>query len=190
METTVSHTPADRFANSLEELRAAMAAEGTRKGLAGAIHAAILGFLNMLIALLADLRAGRLAALAPGATCAASPARAASPAGAASPARAASPSSSVSAPVAAVEDAALAGPGRGAEDTGPCGHPSPSRSVDPSISHGRGAADAAPDAEDGAIGTDIGGRLLSRNHSSPSRFAGPVQPDRLLTEQTGYMVDT
>jgi hypothetical protein len=73
MDTAASHTPADRFAINFKEMRATMAAEETRKGLAGALQAAILRLLNAIVALLADLRAGRLAAEAPAsAPCAAS----------------------------------------------------------------------------------------------------------------------
>jgi hypothetical protein len=73
MNATASHNPADRFAITFEEMRETMAAEGTRKGLAGALQAAILRLLNALVALLAALRDGKLAAAAPAsATCAAS----------------------------------------------------------------------------------------------------------------------
>ncbi len=54
-------SPTD-FSGMLEGIRAAIAAEGSRKGLAGKVQAAILGFLETLLALLADFRAGRLAA--------------------------------------------------------------------------------------------------------------------------------
>jgi hypothetical protein len=65
MNATASHALPDRFAISFEEIRAKMAAEGKKKGLAGALQAAILRLLNAIVALLADLRAGRLAAAAP-----------------------------------------------------------------------------------------------------------------------------
>jgi hypothetical protein len=62
MNATASQTPADRFALTFEEMRATMAAEGPRKGLAGALQAAILRLLNTILALLAELRTGTLAA--------------------------------------------------------------------------------------------------------------------------------
>ena len=51
--------------SALEEMRASMAARGPRKGVAGAIQEAILGFLSVLLAMLEDFRAGRLAPVAP-----------------------------------------------------------------------------------------------------------------------------
>jgi hypothetical protein len=79
MNATAPHNPADRFAITFEEMRATMAAEEKRKGLAGALQRAILGLLNAILALLADLRDGRLAAgpLAAGPLAAAPPACAA-----------------------------------------------------------------------------------------------------------------
>ena len=55
---------------TLEEMRASVAARGARKGLAaraglkGAIEEAFLGLLSVLLAVLEDFRAGRLAAIA------------------------------------------------------------------------------------------------------------------------------
>jgi hypothetical protein len=77
--TTAAPSPTGRLTNTLEEMRVVMAAEGTRKGLAGTLQAAILSLLELLVALLAEFRAGTLAAApgcraetgAPGATCAA-----------------------------------------------------------------------------------------------------------------------
>src|SRR5262245_16473108 len=67
MMMTASTTPADPTSTRLAELRAAIAAEGARTGLTGMVIAAILQLLDTLAALLADLRAGRLAAPAPAA---------------------------------------------------------------------------------------------------------------------------
>jgi hypothetical protein len=63
--TTTAPFLTDRLTITLDGMRAAMAAEGARKGLAGALLAAILGFLDTLVALLAEFLAGTLAALAP-----------------------------------------------------------------------------------------------------------------------------
>ena len=50
--------------DTLEDMRAAMAVQGARKGLAGTIEGAILKLLEVLLTILVDFRAGRLAALA------------------------------------------------------------------------------------------------------------------------------
>jgi hypothetical protein len=50
----------------MEEVRAAVVAEGARRGLAGVVQEAILGLLATLVALIEDFRAGRLVAMAPG----------------------------------------------------------------------------------------------------------------------------
>jgi hypothetical protein len=62
MMTTPAPSLADRFANTLGEMRAAAAAEGTRKGPAGALLAAILSLLEAILALLVQFQAGTLAA--------------------------------------------------------------------------------------------------------------------------------
>jgi hypothetical protein len=62
MDQTAPPSLADRFAIPLDGMRAAMAAEGKRKGPAGLLQAAILRLLERLVALLAELCAGTLAA--------------------------------------------------------------------------------------------------------------------------------
>jgi hypothetical protein len=65
MTTAATPSPTDHLAISLDEMRASMAAAAARKGLAGALAAAILAFLETLAMLLAEFRAGRLVAVPP-----------------------------------------------------------------------------------------------------------------------------
>ena len=65
MLTDPTPSPPSDLGNTLEEMRAAIAAEGARKGLAGAVTAAILRLLEVLVALLAEFRAGTLVAAVP-----------------------------------------------------------------------------------------------------------------------------
>ena len=51
--------------STLEGLRASVAAQGARRGLTGAIQEALLGLFSVLLAILEDFRAGRLAPIAP-----------------------------------------------------------------------------------------------------------------------------
>jgi hypothetical protein len=64
MTPTAVPPPAD-LKNTLEEMRASVAARATRKGLTGLVEKAFLGLLSGLMGLLADFRAGKLAPLVP-----------------------------------------------------------------------------------------------------------------------------
>jgi hypothetical protein len=66
METETAPSPADRCTSTLDGIRASIAAEGMRKGPAGALAKAILRLLETLMALLAEFKAGTLSAPAPG----------------------------------------------------------------------------------------------------------------------------
>jgi hypothetical protein len=67
MLTDPAPSSAPDLSDELGEMRAAIMAKGARRGLAGKLQAALLRLLEVLAAMLADFRAGRLAPSAPGA---------------------------------------------------------------------------------------------------------------------------
>jgi hypothetical protein len=58
--------PPDRLKDKLEEVRASVAGQEANTGLAGVLQGAILRLVSLLLALVEDFRAGRLAPVAPG----------------------------------------------------------------------------------------------------------------------------
>ena len=67
MLTDPAPSSAPDLSDELGEMRAAIMAKGARRGLAGKLQAALLRLLEVLAAMLADFRAGRLAPVAPSA---------------------------------------------------------------------------------------------------------------------------
>jgi hypothetical protein len=117
MSSTAPHTLADRLAITTGEMRAALAPQGTRKGPAAALQAAILSLLEYILALLVEFQAGRLVA-APGERAARV---AAGAAGSPSSSRCAGPS--VSAPGSGSHCASAMGTRRGEGEFHPGGSP-------------------------------------------------------------------